>query len=171
MTPADLVVLHEITQLKYRYMRGVDTQDPALLETVFAPDVRCWYDGGKHARTGRAEVIAFLKAGIGPTVYSTHIAIHPEITLTSPTTATGVWRFQDIVYFSGPHPELVMPGIQGGEELVGAGYYHDEYVKLAEGWRIKSTGYVRIFQAVKRPYKPNEIELTTEPMRGKLAKT
>ena len=114
---------------------------------------------------------AFLVAAVGyltamvSSMFTTHIAIHPEITFTSPTTANGKWRMQDIVHFTAPDPALIIPGIKGGEELSGVAYYHDEYLKEADGWKIAKMGYVRIFEALKRP---NFIHLETTPARGKV---
>ena len=34
-----------------------------------------------------------------PECLSLHQGHHPEITLTSPTTATGIWYLQDVVFF------------------------------------------------------------------------
>ena len=57
MTIEDLLIIHEITQLKYRYMRAVDTQDWDLMATVFAKNARTWYDSGTLSATGRENII------------------------------------------------------------------------------------------------------------------
>ena len=91
--------------------------------------------------------------------------MHPELTLTAPTTATGIWRMQDSVYFQGPNP-AAHRNIQGGEALFGAGYYHEEYRKERDGWKISSIGYVRIFEVIERGAIGQAVELSVEPSRG-----
>ena len=55
----------------------------------------------------------------------------PEITLTSPTTATGIWAMEDWIIFG------------GGQELHGAGHYRETYEKQDGTWRIKSLHLTR----------------------------
>ncbi len=64
---------------------------------------------------------------------SSHQVHHPEIALTSDTTATGIWALHDMVIDT-EHDTL----------YEGAAYYHDEYVKQDGQWRISRTGYERV---------------------------
>ena len=66
-----------------------------------------------------------------------HQGHHPEIELTSDTTATGIWALEDYVIMT----ELNM-------SLHGAAFYHDKYVKVDGQWKIKHTGYERIFEEI-----------------------
>jgi CMP-2-keto-3-deoxyoctulosonic acid synthetase len=156
--------------LKYRYMRAVDTQDWDLLATVFTANARTWYSSGTLSASGRENIVAMLSGAMRPSIYSSHIALHPEITLTSATTAKGSWRFEDIVHFSEPDPALVVAGIQGGERLIGAGYYYDEYEKENDQWKIASTGYVRLFEATEQVREPSSLKLRGEKARGRVGK-
>jgi hypothetical protein len=143
-TVQDLIEIHDIEQVKYRYMRAVDTHQWDLMLTCFSEDARAWYNGGKYSTEGGgAGIVKLLSEMITNGFVSSHIALHPEITLTGPTTATGIWRFQDIV-----HCAEKTKIHEVGELLTGAGYYYDEYRKDANGWRISSTGYERIFEAL-----------------------
>ena len=63
------------------------------------------------------------------TVHQGHM---PEITLTSDTTATGIWALHDIVIWP------------GGTRLDGFGHYHETYVKGHDGWRIASSKLTRL---------------------------
>jgi hypothetical protein len=165
----EIATFHQITQLKYRYLRAVDTQDWKLLASVFAKNVRTWYDEGKLAVQGRENAVKALVDHMGPSVQSHHIAIHPEITVSGPATAKGVWRFQDIVWFDKAHPNPLVPDLKGGERLIGAGYYYDEYEKEDGEWKISSTGFVRIFESVEAMRDNPNVRLRAEPALGKLA--
>jgi hypothetical protein len=61
-----------------------------------------------------------------PTVHQGHT---PEIELTGPETATGIWAMVDIVKL--------------GPEFIGYGHYHDEYRKVKGVWKIASTRLTR----------------------------
>lgn len=161
--------IREIEQLKYRYMRAVDTQDWELLASCFTEDAEVWYSGGKYRLLGRDKIINdFFRAAMVPSLVSSHIALHPEIALIDDVTAKGVWRFQDIVFFSERSSITKEFDIQGGEKLEGAGYYYDVYAKRQESWRIKSTGYVRLFETtMPKSGRPGE-HLNIEPLRGVL---
>lgn len=165
-TVNDLIAFHEITQLKYRYLRGLDTQEWDVLEACFTEDAHAWYTGGTFTHTGRKQIVDFLRELIPPAFVSSHIAIHPEIRLTSETTAEGIWRLQDIVYFTEANPVFDYARIEGGEEMTGAGYYFEEYRKEGGAWLISSIGYQRIFEVIERPPARTGTELTVGPTRG-----
>jgi hypothetical protein len=56
----------------------------------------------------------------------------PEVTLTSDTTATGVWALHDIVIWP------------NGTRLDGYGHYHEAYAKVGGGWRISASELTRL---------------------------
>jgi hypothetical protein len=56
-----------------------------------------------------------LRRNVLSSLYATHIALHPELKLESPTTAIGVWRMQDIVHYTEKEPGGFYPDIKGGE--------------------------------------------------------
>ena len=154
MTPEQLADFHAITQVKYRYLRALDTHQWDLMRTCFTDDARSWYSGGRLSSEGGDAIVRMLSGMIGDGMMSSHIAIHPEIDFIGPTTATGVWRFQDVVHVAG-----------SGSVLNGAGYYYDEYEKGPDGWRIKSTGYERIFELRARTGE-GALEAIENPKRG-----
>jgi hypothetical protein len=168
MTLQDLVTIHEITQLKYRYVRAVDTQDWELFASVFTKNARSWYDNGALSANGRENIVAMLSSALKPSIYSSHIALHPEITVTSATTAKGIWRFEDVVHFTESDPSLVAEDIRGGERLIGAGYYYDEYEKEDDQWKIASTGYVRLFEVIEQLRDRPNVTMRFEKARGRL---
>ena len=68
---------------------------------------------------------------------SSHKAHHPEIELTGPDTATGVWALEDIVI-----------DLQWELDIRGAAFYEDEYVKVDGEWKIERTAYKRVFEEI-----------------------
>ena len=85
----------------------------------------------------REGVVAFMSENLHGGVITTHVAHHPEIEVDG-TEATASWCFEDTVIV----PELKV-------QIRGAGYYADEYRKDSDGaWRISSTGYERIYEAM-----------------------
>lgn len=135
MDISDLVEIEAIKQLKYRYMRSVDSRLFDLLENCLAPDATSSYGDGQYSFESRDAIVEFLRNVLTPESVTLHTAHHPEIQLTSDTTATGTWVLEDWVL-----------GTTTGSKLHGAAYYHDEYVKIDGEWKIQSTGYQRILE-------------------------
>jgi hypothetical protein len=132
----DLQEIEAIKRLKYRYVRSLDQKLWDELGECLTEDCRSAYGDGHFSFDGRAAILAFLKDALGPTTrISSHRVHQPEIELTSPTTATGVWALDDVV-------------IETAAKLTirGAAFYHDEYVKLGGAWKIAKTGYKRIYE-------------------------
>jgi hypothetical protein len=131
--------IEAIKQLKYRYMRGIDEKLWDQIEQCFTPDATCAYSGGKYTFEGREAIMKFLVGSMDRGSFlSSHRVHHPEIQLTSPTTATGTWALEDYVIDT-----------QNGISLHGAAFYGDEYVKTGADWKIKHTGYERTFEQVR----------------------
>lgn len=148
MTIDDLLNIREIEQLKYRYTRALDTHDWDLMAQCFDEQAEGWYSDGTYTMSGRENILAFLRGVVTDMLFGSHIALHPEITLHGPDTASGIWRLQDIVHFTGANPNAQEGDIRGGEKLEGAAYYYDDYVKRDGKWLIAKTGYVRIFETL-----------------------
>ncbi|KUI45523.1 DUF4440 domain-containing protein [Mycobacterium sp. GA-1199] len=136
MTEVDLVEIEEIKQLKARYCRLLDTKDWAAWRTLFADDFLSDTSpaGGKVIR-GADEFVAFTRKSLRgqATVHQVHA---PEIELTSPTTARGVWALEDVVRFG--------PGVN----LRGYGHYHETYEKFDGHWRFTSSTLTRLREDV-----------------------
>ena len=136
MTPEDLVEIEQIKQLKYKYMRCVDQKLWQELPECFTEAATCAYSGGKYAHEGRDAICSWLESSMGAdSFHSSHRVHHPEIQLTSGTTATGTWALEDTV-------------IETRFEITirGAAFYEDRYVKQDDGWKIEHTGYTRSFE-------------------------
>ena len=137
----DLAAIEEIRQLKYRYFRTLDLKEWDAFGDCLAEDIRARY--GTQAMPeplhfdSRADVVGYMSENLGPGVVTIHIGSHPEITVDGDT-ATGSWGFEDTVIV--PDFKIL---IRGG------GYYQDEYRRDADGhWRISSTQYERIYEAM-----------------------
>jgi hypothetical protein len=130
--------IEAIKRLKYKYLRCLDTKQWDEMATTFAPDATTDYSDGELKFSGRDAIMQFLKtsAMAGPSgLIGVHQVHHPEIELTSPTTAKGTWALYNY---------LLHKTEQTGLRL--CAYYHDEYVKAGGQWLIKKTGYRRIFE-------------------------
>lgn len=147
MTIEDLLEFEQIKHLKYTYMRALDTQDWQLISSLFSGDAIIWFRDGTYLYEGKQQITNFFKSVLVQSFVSSHIAIHPEIELTSKTTAKAIWRFEDTVHFIREN-STIERDVHARDELQGAGYYHDEYVKVADVWKIKSTGYRRLYERI-----------------------
>jgi uncharacterized protein (TIGR02246 family) len=127
-----LVDIEEITQLKARYFRFMDTKDWDSFAQVFTPDVVIDADG--YIGEGRDAFLEFLPE-ILDGVVTTHHGHMPEITITGPDTATGVWAMFDYLTWPGGDPPKGMQGY---------GHYHEEYVRRDGAWRIHRLKLTRL---------------------------
>ena len=138
MTPEDLVELEAIKRLKYAYARCLDLKLWDEIAGLFTEDAVAAYSGGGYTFEGRDAIVDFLTRSMGAeTFHSSHKMHHPEIDLTSATTATGTWALDDIVIDT-----------QWNITIRGASFYTDEYVKDPDDgrWRISRTAYKRSFE-------------------------
>jgi len=134
----NLEEIEAIKRLKYKYFRCLDRKQWDEMAETFTEDAVSAYDSGKYAFEGRDAIMAFLRDALGsPNAISRHHGHHPEIELTGPATARGVWYLEDYVIFK-----------DSNTALSGAGFYTDEYVKIAGSWLIRSTGYERTYEQV-----------------------
>lgn len=136
MSPAELAELEAIKQVKYRYLRAVDTRDWDLLETTLTEDATAAYSSGKLSYDGRDAIVEFLRGSMPvEDMLTSHKVHHPEITLTSDTTAEARWALEDVVI------------IQSAQLTIrGAAFYEDRLVKHDGKWRISHTGYRRLYE-------------------------
>lgn len=132
--------LEEIKKLKARYFRSLDSKDWDLYSSVFAPDVTVdLRKAGGGLYQGRDAFMDYARAMT--IVQSVHQGHMPEIDLTSPTTATGVWALEDYNIW------------EDGSQNHGWGHYLETYVKNGERWYIKtmSLSYLRVERSIGTP--------------------
>jgi hypothetical protein len=131
---ARLAAIEDIRRLKARYYRCMDTKDWDGFRDVFAADgemdMRAEAGDAGLVR-GNQAISDFVRGAVGPVV-TAHHGHMPEIEVTSPTTATGVWAMED---------ELWWPD---GMHMHGWGHYHETYTRGPEGWRIQTLTLTRL---------------------------
>lgn len=134
MTPEHLVALRELEQLKYRYMRAVDTRDWELLAATLHPEVTAVY-GTRLRFDNRDDLVATLRRMLGSSTITVHRLHQPEIEVTGDS-ARGSWLQTDRVIRK-----------RDGVLLEGAAFYADEYRRVDGEWLISQTGYKRIYES------------------------
>lgn len=119
-----------IETLKAKYFRLLDTKDWDGWRALFTDDFTGLYTG-PHPDIHFAsadEMVATNKKMLAEAA-TVHHGHTPEIEITGPDTATGVWAMVDIVKL--------------GPGFTGYGHYHDEYRKIDGAWKIASTRLIR----------------------------
>lgn len=130
--------LEAIKRLKHRYLRALDTKAWDELAATLTEDATTEYADGELRFQGRDAIVAFLKATplAQPEGFvGVHHGVQPEIDLTGPRSARGIWALYNY---------LIHKRAEQGLRL--CAFYHDEYVKQEDGWRIRTTGYRRVFE-------------------------
>ena len=146
----ELVEIEAIKRLKYKYMRCIDQKRWDELAETFAEDATSSYGDGKFSFRGRDAILDFLRGGMSASSFhSAHHVHHPEIELTSETTAKGTWALEDTVIEKA-----------GGWTLRGAAFYADEYLKQNGRWLIRHTGYTRIYEEMEQRKDTPSLTLT-----------
>ncbi|WP_018503951.1 nuclear transport factor 2 family protein [Parafrankia discariae] len=121
-----------IKQLKARYFRLLDTKDWAGLRGLFTDDLVVDTTGsGGGVVAGADAFVGFVSSHLAEAV-TVHHGHTPEITLTSPSEATGIWAMEDRIWFA------------NGTAVTGFGHYHETYVKIDDAWRISSSTLTRL---------------------------
>ncbi|WP_371794735.1 nuclear transport factor 2 family protein [Streptomyces sp. NBC_01718] len=127
-----LEAIEDIHQLKARYFRFVDEKKHDQLVKIFTPNAKIVTDG--QAFKSPKEFADIIRDAIGaaPTAHS---GAMPEIEITGPNTATGIWSMEDMLSFpAGPNAP------QGHH---GYGQYRETYKKVHGKWLIDSVVLTR----------------------------
>jgi len=130
--------LEAIKQVKYRYMRALDTKHWDDFADTLTEDIIGEYGsslGEEHHFGDRASLVDFMRNSMPANVITEHRVTHPEITVNGDE-ATGIWYLQDKVIVA-----------EFDFMLMGAGFYEDTYRRTADGWKISKTGYKRTYDA------------------------
>jgi len=134
--------IEQIKQLKYRYVRALDTADLASMRDCLTEDAHIRFEGGVYTvdYTGIDDICAFFETSFHSKAASSHQVHHPIITMSDPAHAKGQWSLSDVFY------DLNHRAI-----ISGAAEYFDEYIKGDDGqWRIASSGYKRLYEMTQK---------------------
>ena len=126
MDAATLAEIEAIKQLKARYFRLLDTKQWDAWREIFTDDFTARVEGGamhEPIEFASREEMVDTNRKVLATAVTVHHGHMPEITLTGPESATGVWAMMDLVKL--------------GAGFRGYGHYHEEYVKQGGRWRIR----------------------------------
>lgn len=125
---AELYEVEQIKKLEARYFRLMDTRQWEQLGDCFTSDYQ-FAIAERLTASSRQEMVARASTLRGVTVHQGHM---PEIELTGPDTATGIWA-------AFGWADLQQSNLQN------YGHYQDEYEKGADGrWRIKRSHLTRL---------------------------
>lgn len=140
-----LIAIEDIKRLVAKRIRTMDTKNWVEYDTCHAPDATLDSFGtlpdrhkpaGSIAR-GKDQILDMIKKVVDGKVKLTtvHHAHTPEIEITSPTTANGIWAMEDLLWWRNGDKE---------EHLHGWGHYHEIYVKIDGAWLIQSRVLTRL---------------------------
>ncbi len=135
----ELRAVEQIKKLKGRYFRCMDTKDWDGFQAVFAPDATMdttQEAPGSEVVRGRENIRRFVEGAVGPVV-TVHHGHMPEIEVTSPSTARGVWAMQDLLQM----PEGSKLGMKS---MTGYGHYTETYELVDGEWLIKTLVLTRL---------------------------
>ena len=130
--------IDEIQQVKYRYLRALDTKRWDDFADTLTEDIIGDYDasiGESHHFTDRDSLVEFMRTSMPANIITEHRVTHPEITVDGDE-ASGIWYLQD---------RVIVPDFNF--MLIGAAFYDDRYRRTAAGWKISKTGYDRTYDA------------------------
>ena len=125
--------IRAIKTLKYRYLRACDRKDPDGVRDCLDP-VACViaYEGFPRFESREAFVDIFAAMACKPSIIDMHHGQNPDITLTGPDSATGVWD----LFFHSMDTEA-RTALQMGCA------YLDHYTRRDGRWWISHTETVR----------------------------
>lgn len=117
----------DIRRLKARYLNACDAKDVDAIRACFTPDAELDYQPvGKFGPNGLIE--AFTQIALHSPIVDVHQIHNGEIEVIDADNAKARWSLG----FSTYDPR------DGSFRLIGS-FYHDEYVRTPEGWRVSKS--------------------------------
>lgn len=137
LEPTDeLLAIEAIKRCKARYFRLLDSKRWDEWGTVFTDDVRMEVPEADVEIDGRQAVVGGVSGALDGAT-TAHHGHMPEITITGPDTATGIWAMFDYVEWP--------PADDGSRTAMhGYGHYHEDYRREDGEWRIARLRLERI---------------------------
>ncbi|MGO4202649.1 nuclear transport factor 2 family protein [Rhodococcus sp. TAF43] len=134
-----LLAIEEIKRVFAARLRIMDTKQWDLYGTFHTDDVVSESWGAGSRVVGPEALTAAIRNTLDGNTFVTtvHHGHTPEITLTSDTTATGIWAMEDELWWTNGDDE---------EHLHGYGHYHEEYRKVEDKWLISYRTLTRLHE-------------------------
>ena len=134
-----LLAIEAIKQVKANYFYGLDHKDWDLWRReVWAPDGRLEVPEVDMVVEPLDKIIAWVSASTADQV-SVHHGHTPIISFDGKDTARVIWAMEDRLCRTPEHPLA-----DGSTYLHGFGHYHETYVRLDCGWRIRASRLTRL---------------------------
>jgi 3-phenylpropionate/cinnamic acid dioxygenase small subunit len=123
MTIEEAVARQEITDVLVRYATAIDRRDWSLFRTCFTPDVHAAYEG-LPAWDGVDAITDYMADVHAPMGHTLHRVSNHAIDLTGTTARARTYV------------DAVLMAADGATGINAVGFYDDELVQAADGWRI-----------------------------------
>ena len=124
-----------LRELKYAYVRHLDTKSWDDLAGLFTDSATASYGGGAYRCEGRQEIMSFLVRTMGnESMHTAHRVSQPEFDIGGDV-ARARWALDDTVIDQ-----------HLGVFISGAAFYEDRYVHTGGRWLTDSTSYRRLFE-------------------------
>lgn len=129
----ELLDIEEISSLKGRALRYLDTEQWEKWYALFTDDVRILWPDFDIDVDGREQLIEAWQRTVVPSYpqLSTHHGHMPEIEIIDDTTARALWAMENDLQWA-------QESFNGILKLHGSGHHIDEYRKVEGVWRISS---------------------------------
>jgi hypothetical protein len=141
-----LAAIEGIRMLKAKYWRGVDSCDAELVRSILAEDCVLDCMGCCTDPTSGVDFLPEMnivmrgrdswRAQALDGFVTSHQGHQAEIEIESPDSARAIWTFTDRFFYP--------PGMKYSR-LTGYGYYHDTYSRAADGWKLQTMRFERLW--------------------------
>jgi hypothetical protein len=124
---AELIAFYELSQVKAKYCRALDTRDWNALAALMTADIEFGLSDGvsePQMTVGRDETVALLKTLVAG-ARTAHQVHTPEIDLNGDE-ARVIWPVQDRVVFD------------NGTSVTGYGHYTERWLRQGDVWKLAS---------------------------------
>ena len=126
--------IEAIKRTKYRYWRCLDLKRWDDMRAVFSTDALVNYGGPGLEFRGIEAILGFLTQSLGGATRTVHHGHHDDVEITGPTTARGTWALYNLLY-----------SVEANRAIRIASFYHDEFVKVGDAWRIQSITFEPLY--------------------------
>lgn len=130
----ELAAIESIKKFRASVARFLDTKQWEEFGQCFATDAVLEAPEADLRWEGRETIVRGISAGMRE-VRSVHHLHAPEIEITGPHSATGVWAMSDSL-------ERVTP--EGVTVINGYGHYNETYSRGSDGWKIQTFRLTRL---------------------------